>query len=73
MPKAVNLEEQFSRFTDTWSPQVIGELNGQPVKLVKLEDDKCPWHSHDLEDEMFLVTEGSIDIQLYDRLLDKQS
>jgi mannose-6-phosphate isomerase-like protein (cupin superfamily) len=64
MPKATNLNQQFARFSDTWSPKVVGELNGQHVKLVKLEGDKCPWHSHESEDEMFLVLEGTLDIHL---------
>jgi mannose-6-phosphate isomerase-like protein (cupin superfamily) len=66
MHKAVNLEERFARFSDTWSPKIVGELNGQHVKIVRLEGDKCPWHSHDAEDEMFLVMEGSMDIELRD-------
>jgi mannose-6-phosphate isomerase-like protein (cupin superfamily) len=64
--KSVNLNDQFARFSDTWSPKIVGELNGQHVKLAKLEEDKCPWHSHDAEDEMFLIVEGTIDIQLRD-------
>jgi mannose-6-phosphate isomerase-like protein (cupin superfamily) len=66
MNKAVNLQEQFARFSDTWSPKIVATLNGQHVKLVKLEADKCPWHSHDTQDEMFLVLEGSIDVELRD-------
>jgi len=66
MHRSVNLDEQFARFSDTWSPKIVGELNGQHVKLVKLEGDKCPWHSHDAEDEMFLVLEGTIEIDLRD-------
>ena len=64
MPQPTNLAAQFARFTATWSPQVVAELNGQQVKLVKLEDDKCPWHFHALEDEMFLVVEGTLHIHL---------
>lgn len=69
MPKAINLDEQFARFNDTWSPKVVGELNGQHVKIVKLEGDKCPWHSHDAEDEMFMAYEGVIDIHLRDGMV----
>jgi mannose-6-phosphate isomerase-like protein (cupin superfamily) len=64
--RAINLNEQFARFSDTWSPKIVGELNGQHIKLAKLAEDKCPWHSHDAEDEMFLVVEGAIEIQLRD-------
>jgi mannose-6-phosphate isomerase-like protein (cupin superfamily) len=56
MPK-INLQEKLSQFTDHWSPRVIGELNGQHVKLVKLLGE-FDWHHHDNEDEFFLVVRG---------------
>ena len=62
----VNLAEKFSRFTEQWSPKVVGELNGQHVKLAKF-DGAYDWHSHEREDEMFLVLEGQVDIELRDR------
>lgn len=69
MPKATNIGEQFARFSETWSPHIVGELNGQQVKLAKLEGDKCPWHFHETEDEMFLVLEGTLDIHLRDAVV----
>lgn len=63
MPKAVNIEHCFGKFADTYSPKIVGELNGQHIKLARLEGDKCPWHTHDNEDEMFFVVEGELDIQ----------
>ncbi len=62
MAKVVNIEQCFRKFTDTYSPKIVGELNGQHVKLVRLEGDKVPWHTHDNEDEMFLVVEGALDV-----------
>ena len=62
MPKVVNIEHCFGLFSDTFSPKIVGELNGQHVKLVRLEGDKVPWHTHDHEDEMFLVLEGVLDV-----------
>ena len=62
MPRAVNLERCFELFHDTFSPKIVGELNGQTVKLVRLEGDKVPWHTHDREDEMFLVIDGALDV-----------
>ncbi len=62
MRKAVNIERCFTMFSDTFSPKIVGELNGQHVKLVRLEGDKVPWHTHDAEDEMFLVLEGELEI-----------
>jgi len=63
MEKVVNIEHCFGRFTDTYSPKIVGELNGQQVKLARLEGDKVPWHVHDNEDEMFFVVEGVLDIE----------
>jgi mannose-6-phosphate isomerase-like protein (cupin superfamily) len=62
MPGKINVEERFSRFTDTFSPKIIAELNGQHVKLARLEGDKVPWHAHDEEDEMFFVVDGVLDV-----------
>ena len=62
MLKVVNLEECFGRFSDTYSPKIVAELNGQTVMLVRAEGDKVPWHTHEREDEMFLVLEGTIEL-----------
>jgi mannose-6-phosphate isomerase-like protein (cupin superfamily) len=62
MAKVVNIAECFKQFADTYSPKIVGELNGQHVKLVRCEGDKVPWHTHDHEDEMFLVIEGALNI-----------
>lgn len=64
MAGVVNITACFERFADTYSPKIVGELNGQQVKLVRCEGDKVPWHTHDHEDEMFLVLEGVLDILL---------
>jgi len=62
MPKVVNIEHCFTRFSDTYSPKIVAELNGQHVKVVRLEGDKVPWHTHDDEDELFWVVEGALDV-----------
>jgi len=62
MASVVNIENCFQRFRDTFSPKIVGELNGQYVMLVRLEGDKVPWHTHAEEDEMFLVLDGVLDI-----------
>ena len=59
----VNLAEKLNQFTECWSPRVVGELNGQQVKLVKLEGEFV-WHHHEEEDELFLVLHGHLDIHL---------
>ena len=55
--KKINLREKLAAFTDPWSPKIIGELNGQHVKLVKFQGEFI-WHHHDREDELFLVVKG---------------
>jgi mannose-6-phosphate isomerase-like protein (cupin superfamily) len=62
MSKVVNIEHCFGKFNDTFSPKIVGELNGQHVKLARLEGDKVPWHTHDAEDELFFVIEGVLDV-----------
>jgi len=59
----VNLAEKLSRFSDHWSPHVVGELNGQEVKLAKLQGEFV-WHHHDNEDELFLVLSGDLEMHL---------
>lgn len=62
----VNLSEKFSRFNDYWSPKIVGELNGQQVKLAKLKGEFV-WHHHDHEDELFLVVKGQLRMLFRDR------
>ena len=62
----VNLEQKFGLFSETWQPRIVGELNGQHVKLVKLQGEFV-WHHHEQEDELFLVVAGRMTIQFRDR------
>ena len=62
----VNLAEKFSLFTDHYNPRVIGELNNQHVKAVKLKGEFV-WHSHENEDELFLVVKGKFNMELRDK------
>lgn len=62
MSEVVNVQKCFEAFEDTFSPKIIGELNGQLVMAVRCEGDKVPWHTHDDEDEMFFVVDGVLDV-----------
>ncbi len=62
----VNLGEKLALFGDHWSPKVVGELNGQQVKLVKFQR-PFVWHHHDHEDELFLVVKGRFRMEFRDR------
>ncbi len=61
--KAINIDGCFDRFSDLFSPKIVGEANGQHLKLAKLDGDKVPWHIHDTEDELFWVVEGRLEVQ----------
>lgn len=67
----VNLLEKFAKFQEPWRPKLVGELNGQHVKLVKLQG-PFVWHHHDTEDELFLVARGQFDMELRDRTITLQ-
>ena len=62
----ISLDEKFAKFSDRWSPKVVGQLNGQQVKLAKLHG-AFVWHHHADEDELFLVHRGRLRIELRDR------
>ena len=62
----VNLAEKLAQFNEHWQPKIVGELNGQHVKLVKFQG-PFVWHHHDEEDEMFLVIHGSFVVEFRDR------
>jgi mannose-6-phosphate isomerase-like protein (cupin superfamily) len=64
----VNLSEKLSLFSDRWSPKVVGEVNDFQVKLVKLQGEFV-WHSHEAEDELFLVLKGRLRMQFRDHVL----
>jgi mannose-6-phosphate isomerase-like protein (cupin superfamily) len=68
----VNLGDKFALFNDHWSPKVVGELNGQQVKLVKCLG-AFVWHHHETEDELFLVVRGSFRMEFRDRAVELQA
>lgn len=65
----INLAEKFALFSEHWRPKLVGELNGQEVKLVKVQG-VFPWHLHDKEDEMFLVWKGRFRVEYRDRIVE---
>ena len=64
----VNLLQKFALITEYWSPKVVGELNGQQVKLAKLSGEFV-WHQHEAEDEAFFVLKGSLRMEFRDRVV----
>jgi mannose-6-phosphate isomerase-like protein (cupin superfamily) len=73
MAKVVNIEKCFEKFSDTFSPKIVGDLNGQIVMVVRLEGNKVPWHIHEKEDEMFFVVDGILDIHEKDKSVTLQT
>ena len=61
----INIAQKFGLFDEHWSPKIVAELNGQHVKLVKIEG-PFVWHHHDDEDELFLIVKGRLKMELRD-------
>lgn len=65
LPRLLNLSEAFTRVEGHWRPHLAGELNGQQVKLARIQGE-FDWHSHAGEDELFLVVRGSMRLEFRD-------
>ncbi|WP_426756160.1 cupin domain-containing protein [Myxococcus sp. Y35] len=65
----VNLAQKLALFSEHWSPKVVGELNGQHVRLARLHG-PFVWHRHEAEDELFLVLHGHLRMELRERTVD---
>ncbi len=57
--ESINIAEKYSLFTETWSPRIVGDLNENYIKIARLKDDFV-WHSHEHEDELFVVYKGTL-------------
>lgn len=68
MPEPISISEKFSLFTEHWRPKVVARLNGQEVKLIKVQG-VFPWHRHEFQDEMFLVWKGVFRVEFRDRIM----
>jgi mannose-6-phosphate isomerase-like protein (cupin superfamily) len=64
----VNISEKLGTFSDYFNPRIVGELNGQHVKLVKFQGEFV-WHHHEEEDELFYVVEGSFNMEFRDKIV----
>jgi mannose-6-phosphate isomerase-like protein (cupin superfamily) len=65
----VKLTDKFAAFSEHWRPKIVGELNGQEVKLVKFKG-QFVWHKHEDEDELFLVWRGRFRVEFRDRTVE---
>jgi len=60
---SVKIKEKFELFTEHWTPKIIGECNGQHVKIAKVKD-SFVWHAHEHEDELFMCYKGVLYLEL---------
>lgn len=67
--QTINLTQKLSLFSDHWNPRIVGELNGQLVKLVKLQGEFV-WHRHEHEDELFFVISGILKMEFRDKTVE---
>lgn len=65
----VTLAEKFAQIHDHWNPRIVGELNGQAVKVVKFQG-PFDWHFHEAEDELFFVHRGAFHMEFRDRSIE---
>ena len=65
----INIPQKLALFNDHWNPRIVGELNGQQVKLAKFQG-TFVWHKHDNEDELFYVLEGKFTMEFRDRTVE---
>jgi mannose-6-phosphate isomerase-like protein (cupin superfamily) len=65
LPKVVNIAQKFNLFHEPWQPRIVGEANGNYVKLARIKGEFI-WHQHANEDEMFLVIKGKLQIRLHE-------
>lgn len=61
----IRLEDKFAQFDDHWNPRIIGQLNGQDVKIAKVKGEFV-WHNHSDEDELFYIVKGTLKIEFED-------
>jgi len=65
----INIADKFALFTEHWRPKVVASLNGQELKLVKVLGE-FPWHTHEFEDEMFMVWKGRFRVEFRDHVVE---
>lgn len=72
LPPRISLDEKFALIQKHWSPRIVGELNGQHVRLAKFRGEFV-WHHHEHEDELFLVHRGRLRMEFRDGHVDLET
>ncbi len=63
--QAINFHDKFNKFTEQWSPKIIGQMNDYHFKIAKVQGEFI-WHDHTETDEVFIVLDGQLEIQFRD-------
>jgi mannose-6-phosphate isomerase-like protein (cupin superfamily) len=71
MTNPIDLTEKFAAITEHWRPKVAAQMNGQDMRLVKVQG-VFPWHRHEDAEEMFLVWKGAFRVEFRDRVVELQ-
>ena len=64
----INISDKLRIFDKYWQSKIVGEFNGQSVKLIKMKGE-FDWHQHKLEDELLIILLGSMKVQLHDTII----
>ncbi|WP_019669882.1 cupin domain-containing protein [Eudoraea adriatica] len=64
MNSKINIPVTLNTIPNYFSPKIIGEVNDVYIKIVKILGEKVPWHNHKIEDELFYILEGSLEIEI---------
>jgi mannose-6-phosphate isomerase-like protein (cupin superfamily) len=68
MTEKINLDQKFALFSEHWRPKVVAALNGQEIKVIKVQGE-FPWHTHETEDEFFMVWKGIFRVEFRDHIV----
>ena len=68
VPKGINFDSKFNKFTEHWSPKIIAQMNDYHFKLAKIQGEFV-WHKHDSTDEVFIVLDGELGIAFRDGMV----
>ena len=69
MPSVKSPKHIAASLVEHWSPRVIAEVDDCYIKVAKVQG-SLAWHSHEQEDELFLVLSGHLRIEMEDKTVE---
>lgn len=63
MLNATSPKQVAASLPELWSPRVIAEVDDAYIKVAKVHG-SLAWHSHENEDELFLILKGQLCIEM---------